>query len=107
MSENFGPVASRRGLEVNGLKELDKVYWNLPAPALYEQAIARGEARIAQGGPLIANTGQHTGRSPKDKFIADEAGIRDNIWWGRCQRRDGRGALRAHAPQGAGLLQGP
>ena len=82
MSENFGPVASRRGLEVNGLKELDKVYWNLPAPALYEQAIARGEARIAQGGPLIANTGQHTGRSPKDKFIADEAGIRDNIWWG-------------------------
>ncbi|MEX0921615.1 MAG: phosphoenolpyruvate carboxykinase [Rhodovibrionaceae bacterium] len=82
MAENLGPVASRRGLAEHGLKGLEKVYWNLPASALYEQALQRGEARIAEGGALIAYTGQHTGRSPKDKFIADEPGIRDDIWWG-------------------------
>ena len=82
MTENLGPVASRRGLADSGLDGLARIYWNLPAPALYEEAIRRGEAKIAEGGALIAHTGQHTGRSPKDKFIAVEAESRDEIWWG-------------------------
>ncbi|WP_421708136.1 phosphoenolpyruvate carboxykinase [Algihabitans sp.] len=77
-----GPVVSRHGLESLGLRNLGNLYWNLAAPALYEQALTRGEASLAAGGPLVALTGEHTGRSPKDKFIVEEAESSDDIWWG-------------------------
>ena len=64
-----------------GLKNLGSVAYNLEAPRLYEEAIRRGEAKIAAGGPLVAETGQHTGRSPKDKFIIRDALTDDTVWW--------------------------
>jgi phosphoenolpyruvate carboxykinase (ATP) len=55
---------------------------NLSAAALYEHAIRRGEGLLAADGPLLVETGKHTGRSPKDKFIVDEPGSHDKVWWG-------------------------
>jgi phosphoenolpyruvate carboxykinase (ATP) len=55
---------------------------NLSIAALYEKAIERGEGILADGGPLVVRTGRHTGRSPKDKFIADEPSSHDGVWWG-------------------------
>ena len=69
-------------LKQSGLDNLKHVHWNLTAPALYEQALRRGEAALADGGALLAYTGQHTGRSPKDRFIVDEPDSRSAIWWG-------------------------
>jgi len=65
--------------------------WNLSEAALYEHAIRNGEARLAAGGPLAATTGEHTGRSPKDKFIVRDATTEDTIWW------DGNGAMEPQA----------
>jgi phosphoenolpyruvate carboxykinase (ATP) len=79
---DVGPVVPHRGLDDLGLKNLKTVHWNLAAPALYERALARGEAKMAEGGPLVALTGEHTGRSPKDKFVVEEPSSRDDIWWG-------------------------
>ena len=62
------------------------VHHNLSVPVLYEEAIRRGEGIIAAGGPLVVRTGEHTGRSPKDKFVVDEAASRDAIWWGEVNR---------------------
>ena len=45
---------------------------NLSPAALYEAAVLRGEGMIAEAGPLACRTGQHTGRSPNDKFIVSE-----------------------------------
>ena len=59
---------------------------NLSVPALYEAAIRRGEGLIADGGPLVVRTGSHTGRSPQDKFVVDERGSRDQVWWGPVNR---------------------
>ncbi|TMG18967.1 MAG: phosphoenolpyruvate carboxykinase (ATP), partial [Chloroflexi bacterium] len=42
---------------------------NLSPAALYEHAIRRDEAAIVSTGALTAETGKHTGRSPKDKFF--------------------------------------
>lgn len=51
------------------------------APALYEAAIRKGEARVAQGGALVVETGQHTGRSPQDKFVVRDKMTEKTIWW--------------------------
>ena len=53
--------------------------WN--EARLYETAVASGEARVAVGGPLVVETGQHTGRSAKDKFTVRDATTEDTIWW--------------------------
>jgi phosphoenolpyruvate carboxykinase (ATP) len=68
-------------LTAHGIRATGRVVWNPSTPALYEQAILRNEARIAAGGPLVVDTGMHTGRSPKDKFIVREPGSEDRIWW--------------------------
>jgi phosphoenolpyruvate carboxykinase (ATP) len=54
---------------------------NLSPASLYEQAILRGEASIVSTGALTAETGRHTGRSPKDKFFVKESTSQDAIWW--------------------------
>src|SRR3989442_7345833 len=54
---------------------------NLSPAALYEHAIRRNEAVIVSTGALTAETGKHTGRSPKDKFFVKEPTSRYAIWW--------------------------
>ncbi|HEY5436331.1 MAG TPA: phosphoenolpyruvate carboxykinase (ATP) [Candidatus Limnocylindrales bacterium] len=55
---------------------------NLPVAELYEHAIRAAEGTIAAEGPLVVRTGQHTGRSPKDKFVVREPWSQDKVWWG-------------------------
>ncbi len=55
---------------------------NLPVAELYERAIRAAEGTIAAEGPLVVHTGQHTGRSPKDKFVVREPWSQDKVWWG-------------------------
>ena len=69
------------GADKFGFEGLDAVHWNLTAPRLYEYAIADDEAKLAFGGALAAETGVHTGRSPKDKFIVKDAMTERNVWW--------------------------
>jgi phosphoenolpyruvate carboxykinase (ATP) len=69
------------GAEKIGLGAARMIYWNLLAPELYEFAIAWGEAEIVAGGAICAETGVHTGRSPKDKYIVLDDMTRDTVWW--------------------------
>ena len=75
-----------QGLEQQGLYNLNEIYWNLPTPALYEQAIQRREGTLSHLGPLVVRTGHHTGRSANDKFIVDESESHDQIWWGTINK---------------------
>jgi phosphoenolpyruvate carboxykinase (ATP) len=74
-------VRGRAGLSAHGIATAAHIVWNPSTPVLYEHAVARGEARIAEGGPLVVDTGRHTGRSPQDKFVVREPGSEDRIWW--------------------------
>ena len=58
------------------------VHRNLTAAALYEAAIGRQEGTIADGGAMVCRTGQHTGRSPNDKFFVKEPSSESEIAWG-------------------------
>ncbi len=77
---------SEYGLKNHGLKNLRVAYWNLPEPALYEEALFRREGMMANQGPLVVNTGKHTARAANDKLVVMEADSKDNIWWGEYNR---------------------
>ncbi len=74
------------GLETQGIMNLARAHWNLSVPALYEETVRRREGLLAQEGPLVCRTGQHTGRSPNDKFIVKEPSSADRVWWGKVNR---------------------
>ena len=76
-----GPKVSRHGLDKQGLTDVAVAHWNHRPAALVEMALARGEGLLAAGGPLVVATGQHTGRSAKDKFIVRDAFTEHNVWW--------------------------
>ena len=82
----LGLGRSAHGLERQGILHVGNVHWNLSTPALYEEAIRRREARLGHLGPLVVRTGQHTGRSPNDKFIVREPSCADKVWWGKVNR---------------------
>jgi phosphoenolpyruvate carboxykinase (ATP) len=66
---------------VQGFRNLKAVHLNLPAPALYEEAVRRGEGHVAKDGPLVVLTGQYTGRSASDKFTVRDATTENAVWW--------------------------
>jgi phosphoenolpyruvate carboxykinase (ATP) len=77
-------IATARGpsaLAEHGIRPRGRVHLSPTTSELYTAALVRGEARLAEGGSLVVDTGEHTGRSPKDKFIVREPGSEDRIWW--------------------------
>jgi len=74
------------GLDAHGIATTGSVHWNLTAAVLYEQALQRGEGMLAAEGPLVCRTGQHTGRSPNDKFFVKEPSSEAHIHWGKVNR---------------------
>ncbi|MBD0290074.1 MAG: phosphoenolpyruvate carboxykinase (ATP) [Thermoleophilia bacterium] len=73
-------------LEDHGLNPRGRVHWNATTSQLYTHALARGDARLAEGGPLVVDTGRHTGRSPKDRFFVREPECEGRIAWGEVNR---------------------
>jgi phosphoenolpyruvate carboxykinase (ATP) len=72
---------SAHGADKFGLKDLAGVHWNLPAEQLYEYALDAKEGHVVEGGAFCAETGVHTGRSPKDKFVVWDEATEKTIWW--------------------------
>jgi len=72
-----------KALEKLGITNLDGIHWNLSTAQLYEAAIRRREAHLAHHGPLVTKTGSFTGRAPNDRFIVDDPGSHDKVWWGK------------------------
>lgn len=81
--KNAGSHVSGHTLADQGLNTSGTAYWNLSPAKLYEHAIRSGEATLAKDGPILACTGQHTGRSPNDRFIVRAPESADDIWWGK------------------------
>ena len=69
------------GADKFGFKDLAGVHWNLPDTRLVEHAIANQEGHLVQGGAFCAETGHHTGRSPKDKHTVVDTTTENTVWW--------------------------
>ena len=82
MNNEFGLRASNASVASLGLGNVAAAYWNMTPAELVEEAIVRGEGRLVDSGALAADTGEFTGRSPKDRFIVKDAITENAVWWG-------------------------
>jgi phosphoenolpyruvate carboxykinase (ATP) len=70
-----------------GLSNVEMAYWNLHPSELVEECIIRGEGVLTDVGALAIDTGEFTGRSPKDKFVVYDDTTKDSVWWGDVNNR--------------------
>jgi phosphoenolpyruvate carboxykinase (ATP) len=73
-------------LEHLGLAGASAVHRNLSVASLYEHALRKGEGELGADGQFVVETGEHTGRSPKDKFFVREPGSETHIDWGETNK---------------------
>jgi phosphoenolpyruvate carboxykinase (ATP) len=73
-----------------------RIHANLTPPTLIEHALQRSEGVLTDAGCFAAVTSPHTGRSPKDKFLIEEPGSADRIWWEKNPRLDPAAFERLH-----------
>jgi phosphoenolpyruvate carboxykinase (ATP) len=58
------------------------VHYQCSPDQLHAKTIALKQGVEASSGALAINTGEFTGRSPKDRFIVKDAITKDKVWWG-------------------------
>ncbi|KWV95479.1 phosphoenolpyruvate carboxykinase [Erythrobacter sp. AP23] len=68
-------------LAAQGIETSATIHANLTSKELTATALENGEGRRAKHGPLVVETGKHTGRSAKDKFIVRDAETETTVWW--------------------------
>lgn len=78
----FGIRSSRSTLKALGLDGVSNAYWNLTPAELVEETLLNGQGVLADTGALAIDTGEFTGRSPKDRFIVCDEKTEQSVWWG-------------------------
>ena len=78
----FGIKAPNATVKKLGLSNVSAAYWNLTPAELVEETIIIGEGELADSGALAVDTGEFTGRSPKDRFIVCDSETEKTVWWG-------------------------
>jgi phosphoenolpyruvate carboxykinase (ATP) len=64
-----------------GLKNTESIHYQLTPEELVQDTIRIGEGTLNDTGALVINTGQFTGRSPKDKFTVKDDITADTVNW--------------------------
>lgn len=59
-----------------------KTYWNLTSKELIQLSLRKEGALRTSTGAIAVDTGEFTGRSPKDKFIVRDNVTEKDVWWG-------------------------
>lgn len=71
--------------ELHQLLASENAQLQLSVPQLVEKVLSRNEGELTASGAVKAVTGKYTGRSPKDKYIVEEASVKDKIDWNNNQ----------------------
>jgi phosphoenolpyruvate carboxykinase (ATP) len=79
----FGQHGENSNLEEStGLTGSENQFWNLSPSELIEDTIINGHGMLTDTGAIAIETGEFTGRSPKDRFIVCDQKTEDAVWWG-------------------------
>ena len=84
--QQIGEFISTVGLDHCGLNPTQDVQWNRDTAILVEQAVSNDEGKLSNNGALVCLTGQHTGRSPNDKFVVKDSITHDVVDWGNINQ---------------------
>jgi phosphoenolpyruvate carboxykinase (ATP) len=74
------------GLIQAALDSAQRIFWTPPSAILVEEVVRREEALLGHFGSVIVRTGEHTGRSPSDKYIVRNAETEGRVWWGKVNQ---------------------
>jgi len=74
-------VTKSISLDNYGIKDAT-VHYQLSPEELHKLTIQKGQGVEASSGALAVNTGEFTGRSPKDRFLVMDEETKDRVWWG-------------------------
>jgi phosphoenolpyruvate carboxykinase (ATP) len=79
----FGKRGTHDDLDASiGLNNLGTQFWNLTPAELTEDVIINGQGVLTDTGALAIETGEFTGRSPKDRFVVCDEKTENSVWWG-------------------------
>ena len=79
----FGKRGNNTNLdETIGLNNLGNQFWNLTPSELVEDSIINGQGMLTDTGAIAIETGEFTGRSPKDRFVVCDEKTENTVWWG-------------------------
>ena len=81
MMKDSASVTKTISLKPYGITH-DNFQYQLSPDELQDVTLEKGMGQEASSGALAVNTGEFTGRSPKDRFIVKDAITADKIWWG-------------------------
>lgn len=73
-------------LKQYGIDDVQEIYHNLSYDELYKHETSDSlegyeKGYVTKSGAVAVDTGEFTGRSPKDKYIVKEEESEGNIWW--------------------------
>lgn len=69
-----------------GLKNIRNVFHNLSFDELFEHEIKNNEGECAANGTFCVDTGEFTGRSPKDKYFVKQDPSQKYLAWGKVNQ---------------------
>ena len=75
---NHNPSADLESIEIKSSKS---AYWNLTPEALVEHTIMKEMGVLSDFGAICVDTGEFTGRSPKDRFIVKDEITDGTVDW--------------------------
>ncbi|MFD2543252.1 phosphoenolpyruvate carboxykinase (ATP) [Lacinutrix gracilariae] len=78
---NHTQLTKSISLEKYGIKNA-KINYQLSPEKLHEITVEKKQGVTSASGALAVNTGEFTGRSPKDRFIVKDDVTKDKVWWG-------------------------
>jgi len=79
----FGKHGQHANLnESIGLNHLGTQFWNLTPAELVEDTVINGQGVLTDTGAIAIETGEFTGRSPKDRFVVCDENTENSVWWG-------------------------
>ncbi len=79
--ENLGHKNPNADLKEIGLRNVT-AHWNLSVAELTELTLNQKQGELSANGTLVVDTGEFTGRSPKDRFIVEDDITKDTVDWG-------------------------
>ncbi len=75
---SWKPTLAEQGIDSDAV-----IHWNIEVAELIEMAVKSNMGFYTKHGVLVTETGTRTGRSPKDRFIVEAEGSKENVNWGK------------------------